>query len=313
MNLDDYVDMNGAVYDADNDQITISTWIKANEFSSSLNIAGVRSEPNSGYIFGIAGQLAGDPLFFTLFGSVDEVSSASGVIAGKWAYVSVTYDKQNIKFYVDGNHISSHSQVGDVFPPTRDLFVGALNSYGTAVSFFDGQIDDVKIYNYARTQAQIAWDYNKGAPIAHWKFDEESSGSADGESLIDSLGNGNVGTGVDGGNDTGLNWASGKRGNAIDFDGVDDYVSTVDINIAQDITISAWIKADTIAGGQRIVSKWGDTSPERSYLLATDGTNINEFTFSVYDGTNFEVCDSNAVSGTYRIDNWYHVLGFIME
>ena len=30
----------------------------------------------------------------------------------------------------------------------------------------NGAADDFKIYNYARTPAQVAWEYNKGAPVA---------------------------------------------------------------------------------------------------------------------------------------------------
>ena len=37
---------------------------------------------------------------------------------------------------------------------------------------YQGKIDQVKLFNYARTQAQIAYDYNRGGPIAHYKFDE---------------------------------------------------------------------------------------------------------------------------------------------
>ena len=38
--------------------------------------------------------------------------------------------------------------------------------------WYSGAIDNVKIYNYARSPAQIAWDYNRGAPVAHWRLDE---------------------------------------------------------------------------------------------------------------------------------------------
>ena len=34
----------------------------------------------------------------------------------------------------------------------------------------DGYLDDLKIYDYARTPAQVAWEYNRGGPVGYWKF-----------------------------------------------------------------------------------------------------------------------------------------------
>ena len=55
--------------------------------------------------------------------------------------------------------------------------------------FLNAKIDNLKIYNYARSTAQIAWDYNRGGPVGWWKMDE-----CQGSSLIDSSGNSNTGT-----------------------------------------------------------------------------------------------------------------------
>jgi uncharacterized protein (TIGR02145 family) len=96
----------------------------------------------------------------------------------------------------------------------------------------------------AFTPAQIAWDYDGGKPVAHWKFDEASSGSADGDVIHDSSGRGLNGTGVDGANNLGLSWVAGKRGNAVDFDGVDDYVDVGDTNLNIN-AISFWMKANS--------------------------------------------------------------------
>jgi hypothetical protein len=38
-------------------------------------------------------------------------------------------------------------------------------------------MDEIKIYNYVRSPAQIAWDYNRGKPVAYYKLDE-CTGSA---------------------------------------------------------------------------------------------------------------------------------------
>lgn len=62
-------------------------------------------------------------------------------------------------------------------------------------------------------------------PVAHWKFDE-----------ADGSGNGYAGTLVNG-----PVWSTGKLDGALSFDGVNDYVSTVDdpLDITGSLTISA--------------------------------------------------------------------------
>jgi hypothetical protein len=73
-------------------------------------------------------------------------------------------------------------------------------------------------------------------PIGLWKLDE-GSGTIAG----DSSGNGNHGT-IYGS----ATWTTGKSGNALDFDGVDDYVDVGDIDLTDAFTISAWINISSI-------------------------------------------------------------------
>jgi len=61
--------------------------------------------------------------------------------------------------------------------------------WSRTTAYFPGKIDHVRIYDYARTPAQIAWDYNRGAPVGWWKFDK-----GEGLTAYDSSGNENNGT-----------------------------------------------------------------------------------------------------------------------
>ena len=109
-----------------------------------------------------------------------------------------------------------------------DLKISTTN-WGTP----DSVIDQVKVYNYARTPAQIAYSYNKGAPVGWWKFDE-----CQGNTVYDWSDNKNNGTITIGGSgsQTSLgtcqigtsaawtNGTSGKFNSSLNFDGTDDYV-----------------------------------------------------------------------------------------
>ena len=74
--------------------------------------------------------------------------------------------------------------------------------------------------------------------VAHWKMDENS-----GSVLHDNSGNGNDGTLVDMNDDA---WIPGVTGNALQFDGIDDYVNiphspSIDFS-NQSFSISFWLK-----------------------------------------------------------------------
>ena len=69
-----------------------------------------------------------------------------------------------MKIYMDGVDISgsfaSGSPPASIADSDATLGIGAI---GDGTSPFDGQIDDVKVWNYALTPLQIKNDYNNGS------------------------------------------------------------------------------------------------------------------------------------------------------
>jgi hypothetical protein len=99
---------------------------------------------------------------------------------------------KTVKYYVDGRLFGSevsYANNADGGNTSPRLFIGSSSATSDSNSTFQGLIDNVRIYNYVRTPAQIAWDYNRGKPIAHWAFNE-----CQGSTIHDESGNGNHGT-----------------------------------------------------------------------------------------------------------------------
>jgi len=107
--------------------------------------------------------------------------------AGQWTHLVIARQGSSASIYLNG--VNKTTSGTSLINPTACGATSAeiSNSYGPDA--FPGFIDDVKIYNYARTPAQIAWDYNRGKPVGWWKFDE-----CQGTTAHDSSGNGNTGT-----------------------------------------------------------------------------------------------------------------------
>ncbi|MFC1620995.1 DUF2341 domain-containing protein [Candidatus Omnitrophota bacterium] len=131
--------------------------------------------------------------------------------------------------------------------------------------------------------------------VGYWDFNEDTSGSADGDTIYDRSSNSNNGTGVDGANNTGLAWAAGRAGNAIEFDGVDDYVSMGDnVDIASALTVEVWVKTDSVSG-DHIIDK------DNEYALYFSGTTLR-WKIGTTDPT-------NAVYSSWTDGKWYHLVG----
>jgi len=145
--------------------------------------------------------------------------------------------------------------------------------------------------------SQLASGIGISAPtsglVAYWNFDEVSGGTAG-----DSIG-GNTGILVNG-----PAWTTGKIGNALDFDGVDDYVNVGTnsaLNITGDVTVSAWVKHDTSLGADVVVGKLGNSL--LPYSIRIDGNDYVNF-----DQMNGTAPQSTLTSnGKVPLGIWTHV------
>ena len=74
-----------------------------------------------------------------------------------WAHLALTYDGTALRLYVNGVPVSSLSKTGTILVSTSPLQIGGDSLFG---QFFQGMIDEVRVYNVALTAAQIQSDMN---------------------------------------------------------------------------------------------------------------------------------------------------------
>ena len=155
-----------------------------------------------------------------------------------------------MKLYLNGIEVGSTSKTGTLNANTSvSAWIGS-NPPTVGSNAFDGLIDEVRIYNRALSVEEIRYHYNRGGPVAHWKMDE-----GNGTTTYDSSGNGN--DGYFGSTTTSPTWTTGKHGNALSFDGTDDYVDagdSADVGVS-DFTIEAWVRPSRVTSYKFIVSK----------------------------------------------------------
>jgi Concanavalin A-like lectin/glucanases superfamily/Peptidase A4 family len=180
-----------------------------------------------------------------------------------WTHIAVTDDGAHSRLYVDGHLVDTAESVG--IPSTDgDLVIGGNKAFA---AFFDGKIDEVRIYNRPLDEAEIQSDAAtpietpSTGPVAEYSFDEKNE-----ESAADLTGHGNTAT-VEG-----AEWVQhGKYGGAYKFDAAKGDVLTVpaaeDLDLTEEFTLEAWIKPESTHEFENILEKENSGEPGYSYLL----------------------------------------------
>ena len=173
---------------AQTDNVTIEAWVKWGGGSGQAVVYNGNSA-NSGY-----GILIDNPNIFLMCGGVDVASSSVGFTPNVWQHIAAVRRSGTWELYSDGvqKNLSGNTAMNPNTPAGSTL----IGSTGSS-QYFNGQLDEVRIWNTARTADQIRADMNKtlegneSGLVAYYRFDRTS-----GTTLPDlaSLGGNNDGT-----------------------------------------------------------------------------------------------------------------------
>ena len=237
--------------------ITVACWAKSN--TSTWNSDGMLVSKRNQFIL-YPDTAAPDNLRFRWYvyeegaawrATSYDLSNIAGFDIRDWHHYLGTYDPVAgiRKLYVDAVLVASTSSTFPLATDTGPLQIGK-DDYWTDTHFFDGTIDDVRVYDRALTEKQIAELYGL---VGHWKLDETSGAVA-----TDATAFGNDGVYTNGP----VLDLTGKVDRSVKFDGADDYVSILDDSTLQmdDVfSMSAWIRVDSSTNIDRmIINKEGE-------------------------------------------------------
>lgn len=153
---DDYMDA-GNVLNLDT-AFTVSSWIKRN--GSDQSILSKRDQAfTAGYDFKI--DAAGHAEMSWINGTKQTITSSIEIPAEKWHNIAVTFDGANAKMYIDGLLDTAVSRTLATVPANTSSFLVAAANGANPVAFFNGTIDEVRIWNLALTDAQLQYIMNQ--------------------------------------------------------------------------------------------------------------------------------------------------------
>lgn len=214
-----------------------------------------------------------------------------------WHYLAVQNDGSVAKMWIDGINVANDSS-----PTTstcEELTPIHVATQGDAIgNFFDGDIDDIRIYNTSLSNSQIAGLYNSGSGT-----EDENIDSANlllhltMESAMDSVGSDNITFTTGGIEDRGILSTSTKY-TGTDETGLGD-ITSLDSCVW---TVSAWVNK-TMAGGGAILGKWGAGDTIDFEITPTEFCSIAFKQAGGVDPT------SPATDYAIPLNKWVHVVG----
>lgn len=311
---------------ATTDSYTVTAWYRTTTTKNSCQAIVMKSDiSNNSVSYPI--KLFFNGLSNSGFGILDSIGPTVSVTAtgpvlndGKWHYLAGIRNATayTVSLYSDGiNTDTKTDTTNSTISNDADISIGNGGLNYTACDF-EGSIDDVRIYNYARTPAQIAWDYNRGGPVAWYKFNE-----CQGSTAHDSSGN-RLDSTINAGDDTGDNdsagscnsgasgttnemWNAGTTGKfnaSLGFDGTNDYASTS--GTIMDATSQKTYSSASWGGWFYKTDAAADTLLEKNheFRLTTDSSNIPSCSIWTAGGWSTAVVSSAALSSS----TWQNVL-----
>jgi len=110
----------------------------------------------------LTGGFAGPASYIRAQNGDQPVRTNTALPPNAWSHVAATYDGVNQRLFVNGVLVATSPMVGNITVANGAVRIGGNASF--AGEFFQGLIDDVRIYNRARNAAQITTDMN--TPVA---------------------------------------------------------------------------------------------------------------------------------------------------
>jgi hypothetical protein len=158
---DDYVNLGeNADFDITN-QITVAAWIKVNEFDKDWQAIITKGDSawrlhrngsTNNLEFACSGLEVPDNIQWgSIFGKTD-------INDGQWHHAVGVFDGSKLYLYVDGRLDVSSDAPGKINVNDQPVYIG--ENAEQPERFWNGLIDDVRIYNYALSEAEIAAIYS---------------------------------------------------------------------------------------------------------------------------------------------------------
>lgn len=146
------------------DGMTLEAWVKPESVGGNWETV-MMKEWDDFLVYGISTEDAGEPFGAAYMASEDTLVTPEGsnaLEADTWTHLAVSYDGSNVKLFVNGTEAASQPASGSIQTSSGDLSIGGTTVWSD--QWFDGLIDEVRVYDRALTTTEIQTD--KETPVS---------------------------------------------------------------------------------------------------------------------------------------------------
>ncbi|WP_428236080.1 LamG-like jellyroll fold domain-containing protein [Gracilimonas sp.] len=159
--------------------MTVEAWVNHDGNSDENAVIVQKGATGDGYRLRLEGTGSSVAASFTI-GDITNggprVTTNSSIPANQWTHIAATYDGTDLKIYVNGSLDATDSEDRTIDPNPQPFLIGGPNALDG--NFYSGELDDIRIWNVARTESEIADNFYKELMgdhedlIAYFRFDE---------------------------------------------------------------------------------------------------------------------------------------------
>ena len=137
-----------------NSEYTIAAWFKVDLFAGAQGVVGWGNFGTTNQVNALRlyGEFCSNLGFRNYWWSNDLSVCTNYPAVGGWSHVAATFDGTTRRIYLNGTQIASDTPTGHNVPNANNFRIGSTNNG----EYFNGTIDEVRIYNRSLTTAEIA-------------------------------------------------------------------------------------------------------------------------------------------------------------
>ncbi len=300
-------------------QFTIESWVFARTLADLKTIFSKSTSANACIAIQLssASSVGNDDFLISVCNGASSYGTTNTNIisVNKWNHIAVIYNgsgaanADKLKLYVNGVQ-QTLTFTGTIPSVTASGATAYLGSTGGTSLFWDGKIDEFRIWNTARTESQIRETMDKEIPATTGLKAYYLMSEGLGTSLNDYSGNGNNVTLYGSPVFKASGCFSGTR-NSLLFDGTSSYISLpagVDslIDNKQTFTFCGWIYPTNLRNWNIIFDKTNGTN-EFGVMLSGSSRGGTDEILIVHSVGSYLATSAYTTSNILTINNWYHI------
>ena len=138
--------------------MTLEAWVYPTAAMNAWRAIIVKEQPDDISYYLYASSDKNQPAAGNFIGAERTLYSGTQLPINAWTHLAATYDGSTQRLYVNGAQVATRTQTGAIQTSTNPLRIGGDSLWD---EYFQGRIDEVRIYNRALSVSEIQTDMNQ--------------------------------------------------------------------------------------------------------------------------------------------------------